>query len=596
MDSGVDGGVTLMQQGSERSDTPFDIDDLICGNSSTKLWIASALDNQEKRIMEALAYHHRKASADVAKLVTELRALQSSLHATGTDCGPSRASASKQEVAASDDSSQRIDDDPKTPLELAQQRDKIEEKKAARANNMARVEKTLAPAPSQAEGSRRSLTNNQKLQVKSLEEDEPGDFTTGVKDCIMDMRQDWTNAFDLFMGIVVLVNAVILAIELQMFGMATSKWLRSGGDKPAEDEVLVLLDHVFICVYILELLIRLAVLRLKFFWQGHQVDWANMFDMTVVILSSIQAVSQRRTSVEVLRLIRPLKIVRVLRCIRVMVLFQPLRILATGLLASVGALCWSMVLLVIFMTLGGLILTSLLQDFILDESLDRDTRLWADEKYGTSVRSVWTMFQATLSGGWPNYAVPMVQEVNFWFIGFWLIYVIVVVFAVIRVISALFLKETLSAASSDAYVQMQNNMKQSEQFASRIRSVFHQADVSGDGYVSRDEFTAVLQTPLMQQYLKLLEVDIHEANDAFDLLDDGDNMVSYEEFLQGVVRMKGHARSLEVVAVLQHSKQLAILCAKIDSRCTGLDRRLQDLCKDLQLHPALGSRRLSQGD
>eukprot|EP00931_Biecheleriopsis_adriatica_P010283 TRINITY_DN11136_c0_g1_i2.p1 TRINITY_DN11136_c0_g1~~TRINITY_DN11136_c0_g1_i2.p1 ORF type:complete len:594 (-),score=106.09 TRINITY_DN11136_c0_g1_i2:162-1943(-) len=593
MDSGIDADMLFMQPSSGLSAAPFDIDDHVFANSSLKLWIASALDNHEKRIMEAVACHHRNASADVAKLVViELQALQSSLHAIP----PAKASeGSKQEAAASDESLQKTEEDLKTLLEVAQRQDKIEEEKAEKANEIASAERTLAPAPSKAMD-RRSLTREHKLQLKSLEENVPGEFTAGVKDCFTDMQQDWKNAFDLMVGIVVLVNAVILAIELQIFGMALSKWLRFGGDKPATDEVLLLVDYAFMGVYILELFIRLAVLRLKFFCQGHQVEWANMFDMVVVILSCVQAASQHRTSVEVLRLIRPLKMVRVLRCIRVMVLFQPLRILATSLIASISALCWSMVLLVIFMTLGGLILTSLLQDFILDEALDHDTRLWLDENYGTSVRSVWTMFQATLSGGWPNYAVPMVQNVNFWFVGFWLIYVIVVIFAVIRVISALFLKETLSAASSDAYVQMQNNMKQSEQFASRIRSVFHQADVSGDGYVSRDEFTAVLQTPLMQQYLKLLEVDIHEANDAFDLLDDGDNMVSYEEFLQGVVRMKGHARSLEVVAVLQHSKQLAILCAKIDSRCTGLDRRLQDLCKDLQLHPALGSRRLSQGD
>merc|ERR1719382_253423 len=111
-------------------------------------------------------------------------------------------------------------------------------------------------------------------------------------------------------------------------------------------------------------------------------------------------------------------------------------------------------------------------------SLDDDTLQWMYMYYGTPRRSLWTFFELTFSGGWPNYARRLVEEVNSWFALFWAVYVFLVIFAMTRIVSALFLKDTLQAAADDVEKQTQR----------KLCNVFAAADTSGDGKITLDEF------------------------------------------------------------------------------------------------------------
>ena len=42
-----------------------------------------------------------------------------------------------------------------------------------------------------------------------------------------------------------------------------------------------------------------------------------------------------------------------------------------------------------------------------DESADLDLRKWAFERYGSWARCFYTLFESTLSGGWPGHARDM---------------------------------------------------------------------------------------------------------------------------------------------------------------------------------------------
>ena len=54
-----------------------------------------------------------------------------------------------------------------------------------------------------------------------------------------------------------------------------------------------------------------------------------------------------------------------------------------------------------------------------------------------------------MSGAWPSHCRRLVLEVNVAYAAFWALYVLIVVFAVTRVIAALFLQQTMKAASGD---------------------------------------------------------------------------------------------------------------------------------------------------
>merc|ERR1712087_451152 len=138
-----------------------------------------------------------------------------------------------------------------------------------------------------------------------------------------------------------------------------------------------------------------------------------------------------------------------MRGIRELDLVRPLNILTKTIMSSFSSLGWSVVLLSVTQLIAALLLCQSLTSFVQDASNDFETRVWVNRMYGSSTKAYYTMFEVTLSGGWPNYVRPLVEKVSPWYAVFYLVYVVCVVFALIRIITALFLKSTLSVAAED---------------------------------------------------------------------------------------------------------------------------------------------------
>merc|ERR1712226_751953 len=90
----------------------------------------------------------------------------------------------------------------------------------------------------------------------------------------------------------------------------------------------------------------------------------------------------------------------------------------------------------------------------------------------------------------------------------------------------------------------------------KIQAFFKEADKSGDGMVSRDEFDAMLESPSVRQWFKGLDMHVHEYVALFNLIDDGDGHISVEEFMDGVARLKGQARSIDMLGVVREVRKV----------------------------------------
>merc|ERR1712012_409567 len=119
-----------------------------------------------------------------------------------------------------------------------------------------------------------------------------------------------------------------------------------------------------------------------------------------------------------------------------------------------------------------------------------------------------------------------------------MLYVSGVVFAVISIIQALFLKDTLDAAANDAAAMVQASMMRRNETICKLAQVFLAADVDGDGVLSMQEFEDVISIPEVNGFLELLEINIGEVRTLFNILDTGDGCIDYEEFVGGIMRVK----------------------------------------------------------
>eukprot|EP00441_Pelagodinium_beii_P025890 CAMPEP_0197677246 /NCGR_PEP_ID=MMETSP1338-20131121/88090_1 /TAXON_ID=43686 ORGANISM="Pelagodinium beii, Strain RCC1491" /NCGR_SAMPLE_ID=MMETSP1338 /ASSEMBLY_ACC=CAM_ASM_000754 /LENGTH=222 /DNA_ID=CAMNT_0043258043 /DNA_START=44 /DNA_END=712 /DNA_ORIENTATION=+ len=221
----------------------------------------------------------------------------------------------------------------------------------------------------------------------------------------------------------------------------------------------------------------------------------------------------------------------------------------------------------------------------MDESNDLDFRIWLNQTYGDFFKSLYTVYEITFSGGWPNYTRPVIEKASPLYAIIFLTYVTVVVFAVIRIVTALFIKETLMCAANNAELAMEDKRRAGEDYRRRLEEFFHSVDGDGDGNLTDEEFLEALQLPGVQAYLNVLDINMKELAHLFQLLDDGDGVITINEFCTGITHLKGQARALDIT--LLHHEAL-----KIQTECSRLKDGMEYLAKSLgcPLPPLLGKR------
>jgi hypothetical protein len=264
----------------------------------------------------------------------------------------------------------------------------------------------------------------------------------------------FSQRFDMIFGAFILANSLLMLVQLEYQGYQSEVSL---GEREADgwsnaDTYFTIAEHIFNAIFILELIMRFAMDGAAIFCDG-----SIILDMFLVCVSSAQIYIMDPMDVEgipgvnlsLFRMLRFFKFIKIFRLVRVLKLFTHLRVLVKTIVSSFGALVWSMILLLVIMILSGMFLCGLLEGFITNPENDLTQRKWVFKYYGTAGRAIYTLFEVTLAGCWPNYIRPLIDHVSAWYILFAVLYISMVVFAIIRIITAIFLKETLLIAGAD---------------------------------------------------------------------------------------------------------------------------------------------------
>ncbi|CAE7903290.1 unnamed protein product [Symbiodinium necroappetens] len=156
---------------------------------------------------------------------------------------------------------------------------------------------------------------------------------------------------------------------------------------------------------------------------------------------------------------------------------------------------------------------------------------------------------------WPTRARPVVEKVSAYFAIFYVCYITIIVFAVIRVISAIFLKDTLDAAHSDADNMVAENLAKKAEYVKKLESFFKAIDEFGDGLITEERLTDILSNPKVAAYFATLDVDVHESAALFHLLDDGDGQAAVFSPKKGTRNVEallhGYIKSISVTGGLE---------------------------------------------
>uniref|UniRef100_A0A7S0AHN1 EF-hand domain-containing protein n=1 Tax=Pyrodinium bahamense TaxID=73915 RepID=A0A7S0AHN1_9DINO len=367
-----------------------------------------------------------------------------------------------------------------------------------------------------------------------------------------------STAFEATFVVVILLNAVVMACEAQYQSIDDGCEIEYPGMHRAASDMwpwaktaFRVLDFVFGCLYVVELLLKLAGWRCEFF----KDPW-NWLDIVIISFWIPEAINSGGLPFDpmFLRLARLARIMRLLRLVKAMRGSAALYVILASLKGTFYALLWSIGFLAVTQMLIALILQTSLEGFVMDRTKLEEDRREVFRYFGTFTKSMLSMFELTLAN-WIPVARTLTEQVSEWLVIVVLAHKLVVGVAVVMVITGVFLQETFKVASEDNFVMLSEKEQAIKVHTEKMSRLFMAADADQSGYLDKDEFLGIVGDPVVGKWLAAMGLQVSDASALFDMIDDGDEQLTAEELVKGVSRMKGPARAIEISVLLHRSRR-----------------------------------------
>jgi Ca2+/Na+ antiporter len=259
-----------------------------------------------------------------------------------------------------------------------------------------------------------------------------------------------------------------------------------------------------------------------------------------------------------------LKLIRVLRLIR---MFQDLWVLVLGLYTAMKALMWLFLLLIIFMYVCAIVLTSQVGRMVQPEDPHyEEIRMW----FGSVGESMFRLFQVMTGEEWPVIAEKTSER----FPGmrvFFVIFILFSTFALMNLVTGIIVDKVMSTAKQCAVEQEEADHADGTKDLTILRKAFKKM-CNKSGALDLDHFTLGLEKPDVLDTLKDLDIFLGTDPDTiFNILDiNGSGTLDEMEFARGVLRMKGSTQSRHLLFVQndlhKHCKRILNMSQEISNK------------------------------
>merc|ERR1712193_330034 len=147
-----------------------------------------------------------------------------------------------------------------------------------------------------------------------------------------------------------------------------------------------------------------------------------------------------------------------------------------------------------------------------------------------------------------------------------------------NIVVGVIVENTLAAARNNEEKIRQEQDKEQKRTLEHLKDIFKLADEDGSGDLDRGEFFRCLQNPLVEKKMKLIQLPLAEARNLFEVLDaDGMGSLSIDEFISGCLRLKGSAKSKDLLTVQIQVESLAKRMDDLNLSLSMNERRMEAL-------------------
>merc|ERR1740121_3467142 len=191
-----------------------------------------------------------------------------------------------------------------------------------------------------------------------------------------------------------------------------------------------------------------------------------------------------------------------------------------------------------------------------------------------------TAYEMTL-GNYVPATRTLMENVSEWFGLVCVIYKMVVGFAFVSVIRGVFMHETFRVANQDDDLMVVQKSRTIAHYKKQMRKLVQLSDTNKDGIITCEEFKHILQNKQVRTWMAALEVQVGDADGLFALMDDGDGYLTLDEIVSAISRLKGSARSIDLV----HMKhEMTLNLAHMEEVLEGLTDQVGKLSATSERH------------
>lgn len=371
--------------------------------------------------------------------------------------------------------------------------------------------------------------------------------------------------FEHLMGAIIMVNAVCI-------GFDTQQRLEARGKPMEKSTVFEDIEHVFLVIYVLELIARVLANGRKIF-----LDPWFLFDLFLVCIGSfsswiwtpITKSQQRRGRLDPgfdtgpdriignLLVFRMLRLLRLLRALRMMQHFRSMWRLVYGLLTSFDTILSTLSLLTLVLYICACLGVELIAqdpDLYLDPSLEKIM----ETNFSSLGTCIMFLVQFVTLDSVAAVYMPICEKkplLIIYFVGL----ILVVSISLMNLVMAKIVEGALDAASKDRELENEQRKEQIRSLMPKLRDLFQRMDKDGSRKVELQEVENIDVAELPEDLANLLKID--SMRELFEILDvDGSGEIEQDEFVDGVLLMN---ISDQPVSQMEQLKLIRVLRTKV---------------------------------
>jgi len=378
--------------------------------------------------------------------------------------------------------------------------------------------------------------------------------------------------FEGAMGIVIVTNCLCIG-------------LKASFDTPTQDAedgplgpVFFALENIFTGIFCFELFLRLSANGWPWIF-----NWANAADALLVLVPGVLAVwilgIVFQTKAPLLRtftILRVFRLVRLAREVRLQPQFKEMWLLIRGLIDSLSTLFWTYVIISWTLYIFAIASVTLLAqdaDFAEDEAVQ--------EQFGGVLSSMFTLFQIMTLDSWTSIARPMMRK-KYW-VGWYIFFFISVgCFVLMNLITAVIVENAFAISKSDDEEQAKQKEIQRERDMAELTDLFMDLDADQSGSLTREEFEQATKHPMIRRKFMMLDFGPDDLDELWSILDDGDGNLSVEEFSLGLRKMKGEAKSKDILLCVKAMRMTDGHLNLLDEKIDTIEINVQRLWSEVQ--------------